>query len=343
MFYQNKVHLYWLLSCCVTLLILIIVGGLTRLTDSGLSITNWEIFTGILPPLNQQTWLDYFELYKQIPEYKLINYNMSLSEFKIIFWWEYAHRILARLTVILFVVPMIFFIFKKEIRYQKLILSLGVCFLFFLQGFIGWYMVKSGLVKNVDVSHFRLAMHLFTAIIIYSLLFWLLLNYQNRYLLIKINRSNLYLIILLLATYMQIIFGAFVSGLDAGLIYQTWPLMNESFIADDINLYSIFTLESLNNHSYVQFYHRILAYLICIIFVFSYLNNRKHKNIPVKYFNYIFLAVLFQIILGISTLLSGLNIYLASLHQIGSILLISTILIAIYRSSNLIDNNEVKD
>ena len=115
MFYQNKVHLYWLLSCCVTLLILIIVGGLTRLTDSGLSITNWEIFTGILPPLNQQTWLDYFELYKQIPEYKLINYNMSLSEFKIIFWWEYAHRILARLTVILFVVPMIFFILRKKL------------------------------------------------------------------------------------------------------------------------------------------------------------------------------------------------------------------------------------
>jgi len=343
MFYQNKVHLYWLLSCCVTLLILIIVGGLTRLTDSGLSITNWEIFTGILPPLNQQTWLDYFELYKQIPEYKLINYNMSLSEFKIIFWWEYAHRILARLTVILFVVPMIFFIFKKEIRYQKLILSLVVCFLFFLQGFIGWYMVKSGLVKNVDVSHFRLAMHLFTAIIIYSLLFWLLLNNQNKYLLIKINKSNLPLIILLLATYLQIIFGAFVSGLDAGLIYQTWPLMNESFIADDINFYSIFSLESLNNHSYVQFYHRILAYLIFIIFLFSYLNNRKHKYISGKYFNYIFLAVLFQIILGILTLLSGLNIYLASLHQLGSILLISTILIAIYRSSNLIDNKELKD
>ena len=112
---------------------------------------------------------------------------MSLSEFKIIFWWEYAHRILARLTVILFVVPMIFFIFKKKIRYQKLILSMGVLLLIFLQGFIGWYMVKSGLVNNVDVSHFRLAMHLFTAIIIYSLLFWLLLNYQNRYLLIKIN------------------------------------------------------------------------------------------------------------------------------------------------------------
>ena len=147
--------------------------------------------------------------------------------------------------------------------------------------------VKSGLVKNVDVSHFRLAMHLFTAIIIYSLLFWLLLNYQNRYLLIKINKSNLSLIILLLATYMQIIFGAFVSGLDAGLIYQTWPLMNESFIANDINFYSIFSLESLNNHSYVQFYHRILAYLIFIIFLFSYINNCKHKYIPGKYLSLI--------------------------------------------------------
>ena len=343
MYYQNKVHLYWLVSCCIILLLLIIVGGLTRLTDSGLSITNWEIFTGILPPLNQQEWSDYFKLYKQIPEYKQINFDMSLSEFKIIFWWEYAHRILARFTVIIFVVPMTFFILNKEIRYQKLTLSLFVCFLFFLQGFLGWYMVKSGLVNNVDVSHFRLAMHLFTAIIIYSLLFWLLLNYQNSYLLLKLNNSNIALIILLIVTYIQIIFGAFVSGLDAGLIYQTWPLMNESFIANDIDINSIFSLESLSTHSYIQFYHRILAYLILIIFIVSYFNNLKNKIIAVKYFNYIFLAILFQIILGIFTLLSGLNIFLASFHQIGSILLISTILLAIYKSSNLIDNMDLRD
>ncbi len=338
MYYQNKVHLYWLVSCCVILLLLIIVGGLTRLTDSGLSITNWEVFTGVLPPLNHQAWLDYFDLYKQIPEYKQINYDMSISEFKIIFWWEYAHRMLARLTVMIFVVPMLFFIYIKEIRYQKLVLCLLVCLLFFLQGFFGWYMVKSGLVNNVDVSHFRLALHLFTAIIIYSLLFWLLLNYNNIYLNLKINKTNIALFTLLIITYTQIIFGAFVSGLDAGLIYQTWPLMNEKFIADDIIVDNIFSLDSLKNHSYVQFYHRILAYLILIIFLALYFNNIKNKYIPMKYFNFIFLAVLFQIVLGIMTLLSGLNIFLASFHQIGSILLISTILLAIYKSSNLIDN-----
>ena len=308
MFYQNKVHLYWLVSCCIILLLLIIVGGLTRLTDSGLSITNWEVFTGILPPLNHQAWLYYFDLYKQIPEYKQINYNMSLSEFKIIFWWEYAHRMLARLTVMIICSSNVIFIYIKEIRYQKLVLCLLVCLLFFLQGFIGWYMVKSGLVKNVDVSHFRLALHLLTAIIIYSLLFWLLLNNNNIYLNLKINKTNLYLFTLLIITYIQIIFGAFVSGLDAGLIYQTWPLMNEKFIADDIIVDNIFSLDSLNNHSYVQFYHRILAYLILIIF-FLYFNNIKNKYIPMKYFNFIFLAVLFQIVLGITTLLSGLNIF----------------------------------
>ncbi len=338
MYYQNKVHLYWLVSCCIILLLLIIVGGLTRLTDSGLSITNWEVFTGILPPLDHQAWLYYFDLYKQIPEYKQINYDMSISEFKIIFWWEYAHRMLARLTVIIFVVPMLFFIYIKEIRYQKLVLCLLICLLFFLQGFFGWYMVKSGLVNNVDVSHFRLALHLLTAIIIYSLLFWLLLNNNNIYLNLKINKTNLALFTLLIITYIQIIFGAFVSGLDAGLIYQTWPLMNEKFIADDIIVDNIFSLDSLKNHSYVQFYHRILAYLILIIFLALYFNNIKNKYIPMKYFNFIFLAVLFQIVLGITTLLSGLNIFLASFHQIGSILLISTILLAIYKSSNLIDN-----
>ena len=243
MYYQNKVHLYWLVSCCIILLLLIIVGGLTRLTDSGLSITNWEVFTGILPPLDHQAWLYYFDLYKQIPEYKQINYDMSISEFKIIFWWEYAHRMLARLTVMIFVVPMLFFIYIKEIRYQKLVLCLLVCLLFFLQGFFGWYMVKSGLVNNVDVSHFRLALHLLTAIIIYSLLFWLLLNNNNIYLNLKINKTNLALFTLLIITYIQIIFGAFVSGLDAGLIYQTWPLMNEKFIADDIIVDNIFSLD----------------------------------------------------------------------------------------------------
>jgi len=220
----------WLISMFWIVSIMIIVGGLTRLTDSGLSITEWQLFSGLFPPINESDWTFYFNLYKQIPEFKLQNFNMTLQEFKIIFWWEWAHRFLGRLIGIGFLIPLIYFSFK--IKILKLLNLYLIFFLICFQGFIGWYMVSSGLVNRVDVSHFRLSVHLLIAFVILSLIFW---NY------LKIsNKNNIYdkinpLIPLFFLTliFLQIIIGAFVSGMDAGKIYNSWPLMGNNYFPDD--------------------------------------------------------------------------------------------------------------
>ena len=193
----NKYISYWLISIFLILSIMIVVGGLTRLTDSGLSITEWQLFSGIIPPLNTNQWNQYFDLYKKIPEYKLQNFSMTLAEFKVIFWWEFIHRFLGRLIGIFFLIPLLFFSFKIGFRKTAKfhIIFLLIC----LQGFVGWYMVSSGLTENVDVSHYRLALHLLLAFIILSLVFWNYLNYKNiRFPRKKINNFFLLLFILFL-------------------------------------------------------------------------------------------------------------------------------------------------
>ena len=328
----------WLVSTCILLILLIWVGGFTRLTGSGLSITEWEVFSGILPPFTNEKWLEYFALYKEIPEYKKINYGMNLNEFKIIFWWEYIHRFLARVLVLIYLIPLFYFILKKKLKIDKAFFFIIVLLLFFLQGFMGWYMVQSGLVSDTDVSHFRLAAHLSLAVIIYTLIFWSLLNINCDFTINFNLKSSLFLFLIFLIL-IQIIWGAFTSGLNAGLLYQTWPLMNNNFIADDIEVFKIFSIQSISNPSYVQFIHRLLAYFIiiytgCIYFLFF-----KTKKIW-KPFKFIFIAIFIQISFGIITLISGLNIYLASLHQMGSIFLISTVIYGLFyinNSQNLID------
>ena len=187
---------YWLLLITVMISIMIVIGGLTRLTDSGLSITKWELFTGILPPLNQTKWEDAFLLYKQIPEYKLLNSSMTLSEFKVIYWWEYIHRILGRLVGILYILPLIFFTYKKLLKKDSLISFYGIFILIVLQGFMGWYMVKSGLTESNDVSHYLLALHLILAFIIFILLLWNYLKYRNQHFLVHNKKLPSYLPIL---------------------------------------------------------------------------------------------------------------------------------------------------
>jgi heme a synthase len=174
----NKKNTYiaiWLYLSLFLVSALIFIGGLTRLTESGLSITNWELFSGILPPLSDKEWENYFSLYKQIPQYKEINFGMSLAEFKYIFWWEYIHRLLARLASLTFILPFIYFLIKKIFNFKQIVLYSIISLLFFFQGFLGWYMVKSGLISNTDVSHFRLSAHLLGAQIILSLLFFSIL------------------------------------------------------------------------------------------------------------------------------------------------------------------------
>ena len=172
----NKSFLYWLILCLALVFLIIIIGGLTRLTNSGLSITEWELFTGILPPLSQSSWDFYFNEYKKIPQFKLINYNMSMNEFKIIFYWEYIHRLLARFIGLFFLIPLLYFYLSKKISKKYINICYIIFTLILFQGFIGWYMVKSGLVNDVSVNHYRLSSHLTIAFIIISVLFWLIQN-----------------------------------------------------------------------------------------------------------------------------------------------------------------------
>ena len=318
----------WMITLLMMIVLIILVGGLTRLTDSGLSITTWELFIGTLPPLTNEKWIEYFDLYKTIPEYKEQNFNMTLNEFKIIFWWEWAHRQLGRLIGLTVLLPMIYFTIKNGfwiLREYSIIFFL-VCF----QGFIGWYMVSSGLVDRVDVSHYRLSLHLVTAFIILSIVFWKYLKLTD----LKINQINIRLNSIkffLLLLFLQLIIGAFVSGMDAGKIYNTWPLMGSSYFPDDSMIADFFNLTVFDNQSLVQFIHRNLAYLIIIIYFYILYFVLKNGNVNLRTpIIIVGIALLFQIFLGVITILSGVKMLYASLHQINSILIILSTLYFLY-------------
>ena len=305
---------------------MIIVGGLTRLTNSGLSITEWELFHGILPPLDNSKWNEYFDLYKTIPQFKLLYPSMTIQEFKVIFYWEYFHRLLGRVIGLFFLIPLIYFTVKKAINKKILVILYFVFLLILLQGFIGWYMVESGLINNVTVSHYRLSLHLFLAFLIISILYWNYLNFLNKDKTF-FNSNNFFLKILLATILIQIILGAFVSGLDAGMIYQTWPKMNLTFFPDDIDLDKLKLTHLFSQQSFVQFIHRCMAYIILFLVLFiGYLYYFKRKEPYLRTYLFILLVIFAQVVLGIFTLISGLNIYLASMHQITSIVLVFSVI-----------------
>ena len=325
--YQLKIWLFLLLWLVI---LIILVGGLTRLTDSGLSITTWELFVGLVPPLSNEKWINYFDLYKTIPEFSEQNFNMTLNEFKVIFWWEWIHRQLGRLIGLTVLLPLIYFTIKHGLWILRIygIIFILVCF----QGFIGWYMVSSGLVDRVDVSHYRLSLHLVTAFIILSVIFWKILQIKN---IQKTEISiRLYLVkFFLLLLFLQLIIGAFVSGMDAGNVYNTWPLMGTSYFPDDSRILEFLNISVFNNPSIVQFIHRNLAYLILIIYAYLlFLVIKENNKIFIKPILLIGLSLLLQVILGVMTLLSGVKITYASLHQINSIFIILTTLYFLYIS-----------
>ena len=330
---QLKNHIsFWLFIMFWTISIMIVVGGLTRLTDSGLSITQWQLFSGFLPPINESQWLNYFNLYKEIPEFKLQNYSMNLQEFKVIFWWEWIHRFLGRLIGLFFLIPLLYFSFKtgfKNIRNLHLIFIL-ICF----QGFIGWYMVSSGLVERVDVSHFRLSIHLLIAFLILSLIFWNYLELKE-FTISKISLNKSIPIIFLILIFIQISIGAFVSGMDAGKIYNSWPLMGSSYFPNDSELINLFSFRSFSDPSLVQFMHRNIAYFIMGFYILILIEIYKKKmTVFFKIIKIIGFLLLVQVILGILTLLSGAQIFLASMHQISSIFLVSSAIYFLYLNSN---------
>ncbi|MDB3986679.1 COX15/CtaA family protein [bacterium] len=323
---------FWLASMFWIISIMIVVGGLTRLTDSGLSITQWQLFSGFLPPFNENQWQNYFDLYKKIPEFQLQNYLMTLNEFKVIFWWEWIHRFLGRLIGLSFLIPLVFFTFK--LGFKKLKKLYFIFFLICFQGFIGWYMVSSGLIDRVDVSHFRLSVHLLVAFLILSLIYWNYLNLKKQpSSKIKLNLFIPYLFLLFI--FLQITIGAFVSGMDAGKIYNSWPLMGSSYFPNDNSFFNLFNIDAFSDPSLVQFMHRNLAYIILVFYLLIVFNIYKKKMYV--FFNIIkvigFLLII-QIILGILTLLNGAQILLASMHQISSIFLVSSVIYFLSLNNN---------
>ena len=318
---NNQISI-WLISMFWIISAMIVVGGLTRLTDSGLSITQWQLFSGFLPPLNNAEWFMYFDLYKEIPEFKLQNYDMTMQEFKVIFWWEWAHRFMGRLIGIAFLIPLIYFTFK--IKLKELINFYFIFALICFQGFIGWYMVSSGLIDRVDVSHFRLSVHLLVAFFILSLIFWNYLKIK-----VKSNFHNtiniIYPLSFLFLVFLQISIGAFVSGMDAGKIYNSWPLMGNSFFPNDNSISNLFKLSAFSDPSLVQFIHRKLAYLIGLFYLYLLFYIYKNKKSDLyKSVNILGFFIILQIVLGIFTLLYGAKILIASMHQISSIFLVAS-------------------
>ena len=324
---------FWLISMFWIISIMIIVGGLTRLTDSGLSITEWQLFSGLIPPIRQEDWVIYFNLYKEIPEFKLQNYKMTMQEFKIIFWWEWAHRFLGRLIGICFLIPLIYFSFKIKISriINLYLIFLLICF----QGFIGWYMVSSGLVNRVDVSHFRLSLHLLIAFIILSLVLWNYLKIRiNNNITNKINPIIPFSFLILV--FIQIGIGAFVSGMDAGKIYNSWPLMGTTYFPNDNEVINLFKFSAFSDPSLVQFIHRNLAYVIGIFYIWILYKIYKNKFYDLyKSVNILGIFIILQIILGVFTIIYGAHIYLASMHQLSSIFLVSTCIYFLYLNTKV--------
>jgi cytochrome c oxidase assembly protein subunit 15 len=306
---------------------MVLIGGITRLTDSGLSMVDWKPIMGAIPPLSETEWLTVFNKYKSFPEYKLVNAGMSLADFKSIFFWEYFHRLFGRIIGLAFLLPYLYFIFTKKVTKslnKKLLISfvLGG-----LQGLMGWYMVKSGLVNEPDVSHYRLAAHLGLAFIIIGYLYWVTLSIKYpEYNIRKSIFRNKTILIFTVILIVQIVFGAFVAGLDAGLTHNTFPKMGRVWIPATV--YEFIGLDIyLHNQVVVQFIHRCLAWTLLalglIIFSkrkLSHSFNQKKSKIVV------FFVLLIQFILGIFTIILLVPISIASLHQIfACILLLATI------------------
>jgi cytochrome c oxidase assembly protein subunit 15 len=336
---ENKSIVVWLLSGCFLIFIMVIVGGITRLTNSGLSMTDWHLVTDTFPPLTETKWVEAFEQYKQFPEYQKINVysNFGLSDYKYIYFWEWFHRLIGRAIGMVFIIPFIYFLIRKKLDRSTIKKCIFLLVLGGLQGFFGWFMVKSGLIDNPDVSHFRLALHLTTAFITFAYTFWVALDliYPER---VKIEKSlrtiaRFSLVILLL----QIIYGGFVAGLNAGLIHNHWPLMNdgqfihESVFLEQKNWFLCFT----EGKSGVQFIHRTLAYVVVGSILFLYTKSRKFTlNKAQTRGIYLLLALVFvQFALGVFTLLYGVPVWLGLTHQVSAFLLLSAMTFTLHRLS----------
>ena len=263
---------------------------------------------------------------------------MTLDQFKIIYWWEYVHRLLGRAIGLIFILPLIYLTLKKKLSKKNLLSFYFILFLMLLQGFVGWYMVKSGLVDRTDVSQYRLSLHLTLAIIIFCLLFWNFLKNVNQNNFDSSAKKSFYLpVIFLIILILQISLGAFVSGLDAGQIYRTWPLMNQGYFPDDSIFSDLLSLKVFETPSLIQFIHRNIAYVMLFLMLVILFIVFKNDNLYYlrKSTILVFIFLLLQIFLGILTIIFGAQIFFASMHQLGSIILITTTLILVFKNSRI--------
>ena len=322
----------WLLSTIIMVILMILIGGVTRLTDSGLSMVEWRPLWGFLPPISQFEWNRVFELYMKSPEYIFKNKGMSLEEFKEIFFWEYFHRLWGRLIGIIFIIPLLFFIVIKKIPKSILSKLFLILFLGGLQGFIGWWMVKSGLVNDPTVSQYRLTIHLSNALLILSLLIWVYLDVKEGVSQIKLDFSFFMFSIL----FITIIAGAFVAGMDAGLMYNEYPFMGDSLIPENYGEYQL--LDPFENPASAQFHHRHLALFttLCTLFYcYKYYFESEDKKVK-KLSLLISIVVCSQFTLGIITLINMVPVYLGAIHQTGAVILFISLICSMHRL-NLIE------
>ncbi len=336
---DNKRVIYWLLIGCLLIFIMVVVGGITRLTHSGLSISNYKLISGTIPPMNEAEWVAEYSLYKQYPEYQKVraNTNFTLQDFKDIYFWEWIHRVIGRFIGLIFFLPFLYFLIRKQLSKPTIKKTIILLFLGGFQGFLGWYMVKSGLIDNPDVSHYRLAAHLTTAFITFAYTLWVALDLMfpnSKTINIKFrNLVRLGLVVLIL----QIIYGAFVAGLDAGFIHNHWPLMNdgkfmhETVYIEQNPIYKNF----IEGKSGVQFVHRILAYIVVIV-IFIIWYKAKKLNITkyqLKGVNLLLIMVGIQFVLGVLTIMLGVPVWLGVTHQVGAFFLLSIMTFTLHRFS----------
>ena len=320
----------WLWTLLVSLISLILVGGWTRLTDSGLSIVEWKPITGMIPPFNSEGWIVEFEKYKSIPEFRLVNFDITMDEFKFIYWWEWGHRQLARFIGLVWFVGFLLLWKMKQIPERWPFYFFGIGLLGALQAFLGWWMVSSGLDGQVvDVFSYRLAIHLTMAFIILALIFWaILFHSENSVKIFESRRHRNKFSVNILAglgvlCYVQLALGALVAGIDAGRSYNDWPLMNGNWIPIDLFEYDPFITNFFENSGLVQFNHRLTAYLLFIVVSIIWWANRRNPYLKIRVAaNYLMIIVVVQMFLGIITVLYSAPLSLASLHQFTAILFI---------------------
>ena len=334
---SNRSIVIWLYIIMFMVFCMVLIGGITRLTDSGLSMVDWRPIMGAIPPLTEAQWLETFEAYRQYPEYKLINKGMSLSDFKFIFFWEYFHRLFGRLIGIAFFFPFVYFTVKKKFS-SSMFKKLCVAFVLGgMQGLMGWYMVKSGLVNKPDVSHLRLCAHLSLAFIIIGYIYWLTLELKFKASNNQLTKSFKPLFIFFIILCIQIMYGAFVAGLDAGLTYNTFPLMGRNFLPKDMFFMQPVLINLIENSGTIQFVHRTIGWILFAMGIYFFVKANQSENFQLKKgFKMLGVIVVLQFILGVSTLVMFVPISLASMHQIGACILLLVTIRCLFFSSKKI-------